>query len=80
MAELEIDDTTRDTLQDLAADAGLSVPDYLAKVAEEKKRERALDAGAAIFRRVTGDPATVAAFDAEFGGPTSAPHGARQAA
>ncbi|WP_210590294.1 antitoxin MazE7 [Streptomyces sp. GESEQ-35] len=72
MADIEIDDTTKATLQDLADDAGLSVPDYLAKVAEEKQHERALTVGAEVFRRVTSDPATVAAFDAEFGAPSQA--------
>ncbi|MET9777933.1 hypothetical protein ABZ023_27400 [Streptomyces sp. NPDC006367] len=38
-------------------------------MAEEKQCERALAAGAEAFRRVTGDPATVAVFDAAFGGP-----------
>ncbi|MEV0185891.1 hypothetical protein AB0I54_42505 [Streptomyces sp. NPDC050625] len=38
-------------------------------MAEEKKHEHALAEGADIFRQVTGDPATVSAFDAEFGGP-----------
>lgn len=80
MADIEIDDTTKGTLQDLAAGEGLSVSDYLSRVAEEKKRERALGEGAEIFRRVTGDPATVAAFDAEFGGPVSAEHDTPQAA
>ncbi|MFF6815187.1 antitoxin MazE7 [Streptomyces sp. NPDC012403] len=69
MADIEIDDSTRAALQALADDAGLSLEAYLARVAEEKQRERALTAGAEAFRRVTGDPATVAAFDAAFGGP-----------
>lgn len=71
MADIEIDDSTRDTLQALADDAGLSLETYLAKVAEEKQRERALAVGADVFRSVTGAPATVAAFDAEFGGPVA---------
>lgn len=69
MADIEIDDSTRAALQALADDAGLSLEAYLARVAEEKQRERALAAGAEAFRRVTGDPATVAAFDSAFGGP-----------
>ncbi|MFE0063437.1 antitoxin MazE7 [Streptomyces sp. NPDC059003] len=69
MADIELDDRIVHTFEDLAADAGLSVPEYLARLAEEKKRERALGVGAAAFRRVTTEAA--AAFDAEFGGPTS---------
>ncbi|MER6694817.1 antitoxin MazE7 [Streptomyces minutiscleroticus] len=79
MAGIEIDDTTADTLQALADAAGLPLDAYLAQVAEEKRRERALADGAEIFRRVTGDPETVAAFDAEYGGPSS-PARASQAA
>jgi hypothetical protein len=74
MAGIEIDDTTRDALQALADAAGLPLDSYLAQVATEKRRERALDEGAAIFRRVTGDTATAAAFDAEYGGPTASAH------
>ncbi|GAA2607354.1 MULTISPECIES: antitoxin MazE7 [Streptomyces] len=69
MADIEIDDSTRAALQALADDAGLPLEVYLAQVAEEKQRERALATGAEAFRRVTGDSATVAAFDAAFGGP-----------
>ncbi|MYX26783.1 antitoxin MazE7 [Streptomyces sp. SID8381] len=69
MAGIEIDDTTRATLQALADEAGLPLDGYLAKVAEEKQRERALAEGAEIFRQVTSDPSTVAAFDAEYGAP-----------
>ncbi|OIK08239.1 antitoxin MazE7 [Streptomyces monashensis] len=69
MAGIEIDDSTRDTFQALADDAGMPLEDYLATLAEEKKHERALAEGAEVFRQVTGDPATVSAFDAEFGGP-----------
>lgn len=71
MADIEIDDATRATLQALADDAGVPLESYLARVAEEKQRERALATGAEAFRRVTSDPATVAAFDAEFGDPTA---------
>ncbi|MFJ3338427.1 antitoxin MazE7 [Streptomyces sp. NPDC086766] len=79
MADIEIDDPTRAALQDLADTEGVSLEDYLARVAEEKQRERALNAGAETFRRVTGDPATMVAFDAEFGGPRSAKHAPRAA-
>ncbi|MGC9441960.1 hypothetical protein [Streptomyces sp. WG5] len=41
-------------------------------MAEEKRRERALAEGAEIFRHVTSDPETVAAFGIEYGGPASA--------
>ncbi len=47
---------------------------YLARVAEEKQCERALAKGAETFRRVISDPETVAAFDAEYGGPAQAKH------
>ncbi|MGW2291854.1 antitoxin MazE7 [Streptomyces phaeochromogenes] len=79
MAGIEIDDTTRDALQALADEAGLPLDGYLAQVAEEKKRERALATGAEIFRRVTGDPETAAAFDAEYGAPAQAKHTPRAA-
>lgn len=79
MAEIEIDRVTKDALQTLADMAGLPLADYLALMAEEKKREHALEAGAGTFRRVTSDPATVAAFDAEFGGPTPVKHAPRAA-
>ncbi|MFJ2745351.1 antitoxin MazE7 [Streptomyces sp. NPDC087440] len=69
MADLHIDDTTKQTLESLAAVAGLPLPDYVAQLAAEKEREQALAVGAAAFRRVTGDPATAVAFDAEFGAP-----------
>lgn len=69
MAGIEIDDTTADALQALADAAGLPLDAYLAQVAEEKRRERALAEGGEIFRRVTSDPETVAAFDAEYGAP-----------
>lgn len=72
MAGIEIDDTTRATLQALADEAGVPLDAYLARVAEEKQREHALAEGAEIFRQVTGDPETAAAFDAEYGAPTSA--------
>ncbi|MFD9441835.1 antitoxin MazE7 [Streptomyces sp. NPDC060006] len=72
MAGIEIDDTTADALQALADAAGLPLDTYLAQVAEEKRRERALAEGAEIFRQVTSAPETIAAFDAEYGGPTQA--------
>ncbi|MFF9497187.1 antitoxin MazE7 [Streptomyces flaveolus] len=74
MAGIEIDDTTADVLQALADDAGLPLKRYLAQVAEEKQRERALAKGAEIFRQVISDPETVAAFDAEYGGPAQVKH------
>ncbi|MDX2623638.1 antitoxin MazE7 [Streptomyces sp. WI03-5b] len=72
MAGIEIDDTTLDALQALADAEGLPLDSYLAQVAAEKRRERALDEGAEIFRRVTGDTAIAGAFDAEYGGPATA--------
>lgn len=80
MADIEIDDTTRDTLQHLADEVGLSVPDYLAQVAEEKQHERALEAGAAAFRRVIGEPGLLDRFDGDFGGLPPAAHHTPQAA
>ncbi|WFB82589.1 MULTISPECIES: antitoxin MazE7 [Streptomyces] len=79
MAGIEIDDTTADALRALADAAGLPLDAYLARVAEEKRRERALAEGAEIFRRITSDPETVAAFDAEYGGPAPAQHAPRAA-
>ncbi|MEU3640952.1 antitoxin MazE7 [Streptomyces albogriseolus] len=79
MAGIEIDDTTADALQALADAAGVPLDAYLARVAEEKRREHALREGAEIFRQVTGDPETVAAFDAEYGAPTPAPAAPRAA-
>ncbi|MGY4967411.1 antitoxin MazE7 [Streptomyces sp. 900105245] len=69
MAGIEIDDSTRDTFQALADDAGVPLAEYLARLAEEKEHERALAKGADVFRQVTSYPATVSAFDAEFRGP-----------
>jgi hypothetical protein len=79
MAGIEIDDTTADALRTLADAAGLPLDAYLAQVAEEKRRERALTEGAEIFRRVTSDPETVASFDAEYGGPAPAQSAPRAA-
>ncbi|WNZ14948.1 antitoxin MazE7 [Streptomyces sp. 11x1] len=79
MAGIEIDDTTADELQALADAAGLPLDTYLAQVAQEKRHERALNEGAAIFRQVTSDPETIAAFDAEYGAPAPA-HTAPRAA
>ena len=76
---IEVDDVTRDTLQALADAAGLPLNDYLAKVAAEKEHELVLAEGAAIFRRLTSDPATVKAFDTEFGGPAPVEHAPRAA-
>ncbi|MFI8966981.1 antitoxin MazE7 [Streptomyces sp. NPDC053493] len=79
MADIEIPDSTKAALQALADDAGVPLGDYLARVAEEKERERALAIGAEEFRRVIADPATVAAFDEAFGGPAPAQHAPRAA-
>ncbi|MCX5206042.1 antitoxin MazE7 [Streptomyces sp. NBC_00237] len=79
MADLEIPEAIKQTLEDLATSAGLSLPDYLADVAAEKKREQALAVGAAAFRRVTRDSDTVRAFDDEFGGPAPSAHTPRAA-
>ncbi|MGW7256821.1 antitoxin MazE7 [Streptomyces sp. NPDC054834] len=70
MAEttVKVDTRTRDALQALAAAAGLSVKAYLAKVAEEKEQERAMQTATAAFRRVIEEPGVMEAFDAEFGG------------
>lgn len=82
MAEttVKVDTSTRDTLQTLAADAGLSVKAYLAKVAGEKEQERALQTATAAFRRVINEPGIMDAFDAEFGGLPPVAHGAKRAA
>ncbi|MEU3901812.1 antitoxin MazE7 [Streptomyces sp. NPDC045251] len=79
MAGIEIDDTTMATLQALADGAGLPLETYLTQVAEEKQHERALAKGAEAFRRVISGPETVAAFDAEYGGPAQVAHTARAA-
>ncbi|WP_434587343.1 antitoxin MazE7 [Streptomyces sp. A5-4] len=65
---VKIDDETRDTFKDLAEGAGMSMKEYLAKVAAEKKHEQLLDTATAAFRRVIGQPGFLEAFDADFGG------------
>ncbi|EPD63712.1 MULTISPECIES: hypothetical protein [Streptomyces] len=77
---VKVDTSTRDTLQGLAAAAGLSVKAYLAKLAEEKEQERALQTATAVFRRAIGEPGVMAAFDAEFGGLPPAAHDSSRAA
>ncbi|MFJ8078980.1 antitoxin MazE7 [Streptomyces sp. NPDC096176] len=70
---VKIDDVTRDRLKDLAASAGLSIKDYLARVAEEKEHERQLVTATAAFRRVMAEPGLLDRFDADFGGLPQAP-------
>ncbi len=77
---VKIDMGTRDTLQSLAAAEGLTVKAYLAKVADEKEQERALETATAAFRRVIAEPGIMEAFDAEFGGLPPAAHSTPQAA
>ncbi|MFE3580588.1 MULTISPECIES: antitoxin MazE7 [Streptomyces] len=64
---VKIDDTTRNRLKALAAAAGMSMKDYLARVAEEKEHEQQLDTATAAFRRVIGAPGILDRFDADFG-------------
>ncbi|WP_327249882.1 antitoxin MazE7 [Streptomyces sp. NBC_01320] len=78
---VKIDDTTRDRLKALADGAGMSMKDYLAKVAAEKEHEKLLDTATAAFRRVIGEPGILDRFDADFGGlPAPAAHETPQAA
>ncbi|MFF1343923.1 antitoxin MazE7 [Streptomyces sp. NPDC058290] len=70
---VKIDDTTRDRLKALADGAGMSMKDYLAKVAVEKEHEQALDTATAAFRRVIAAPGILDRFDADFGGLPPAP-------
>ncbi|MFF1400981.1 antitoxin MazE7 [Streptomyces sp. NPDC058287] len=77
---VKIEDATRDALRDLAAESGLSLKDYLAKVAEEKQQERALRTATAAFRRVIAEPGVMEAFDAEFGGLPPVAHETSRAA
>ncbi|MFD7444057.1 antitoxin MazE7 [Streptomyces sp. NPDC059909] len=65
---VKIDDVTRDRLKALADDAGMSMKDYLAKVAEEKEHEKRLETATAAFRRVIAEPGILDRFDADFGG------------
>jgi len=53
---------------------------YLAKVAEEKEQERALQTATAAFRRLISEPGVMAAFDAEFGGLPPVAHDTSRAA
>ncbi|MFK0221253.1 antitoxin MazE7 [Streptomyces vinaceus] len=78
---VKIDDTTRNRLKALAAAAGMSMKDYLARVAEEKEHEQQLDTATAAFRRVIGAPGILDRFDADFGGmPPATAHDAPRAA
>ncbi|MFJ3913730.1 antitoxin MazE7 [Streptomyces vinaceus] len=78
---VKIDDTTRNRLKALAAAAGMSMKDYLARVAEEKEHEQQLDTATAAFRRVIGVPGILDRFDADFGGmPPATAHGTPRAA
>ncbi|MER7178733.1 antitoxin MazE7 [Streptomyces hyaluromycini] len=65
---VKIDDTTRDILRELADAQGLTIKDYLARLADEKQQERALATATAVFRRVINEPGTIEAFDAKYGG------------
>lgn len=76
---VKIDDHTRDILRDLAAETGMSVKDYLARIAEEKQQERLRSTATATFRRLVEDSAFVAAFDAEYGGLPADGHTSRAA-
>lgn len=78
---VKIDDITRDRLRALADAAGMSMKDYLAKVAEEKEHEQQLDTATAVFRRVIGAPGLLDRFDADFGGlPSATTHDTPRAA
>ncbi|WP_369243799.1 antitoxin MazE7 [Streptomyces sp. R41] len=77
---VKIDDTTRDRLKALADGAGMSMKDYLAKLASEKEHERQLETATAAFRRAISEPGVMDAFDAEFGGLPPAGHHTQQAA
>lgn len=78
---VKVDDTTRDRLKALADGAGLSMKDYLAKVAAEKEHEQQLDTATAAFRRAITAPGILDRFDADFGGlpPATAHHAPRAA-
>ncbi|MFG3022046.1 antitoxin MazE7 [Streptomyces sp. NPDC048254] len=65
---VKIDEATRDILRELADAQGLSIKEYLARLAVEHQRERALTTATAAFRRVISEPGVQEAFDAEFGG------------
>ncbi|MFE2852743.1 antitoxin MazE7 [Streptomyces lavendulae] len=70
---VKIDDTTRDRLKALADGAGMSMKDYLARIAAEKEVEQVLDTATAAFRRVLAAPGILDQFDADFGGLPPAP-------
>lgn len=78
---VKIDDITRDRLRALADAAGMSMKDYLAKIAEEKEHEQQLDTATAAFRRAITAPGILDRFDADFGGlpPATAHHTPRAA-
>ncbi|MFD9543881.1 antitoxin MazE7 [Streptomyces sp. NPDC060022] len=65
---VKIDDTTRNRLKALADDAGMSMKDYLARLAADKEHEKLLDTATASFRRLIGEPGILDRFDADFGG------------
>lgn len=78
---VKIDDTTRDRLKALADAEGMSMKDYLAKVAAEKEHEKLLGTATAAFRRVISAPGLLDRFDADFGPlPPVAAHETPQAA
>ncbi|WP_329317297.1 antitoxin MazE7 (plasmid) [Streptomyces sp. NBC_01278] len=78
---VKIDNATRERLKALAEGAGMSMKDYLARVAEEKEHEQQLDTATAAFRRVIGAPGLLDRFDADFGGlPPAAAHHTPRAA
>ncbi|MFE5828313.1 antitoxin MazE7 [Streptomyces erythrochromogenes] len=78
---VKIDDTTRDRLKALADAAGVSMKDYLARVAAEKEHEQLLDTATAAFRRAISAPGILDRFDADFGGlPPAAAHDTPRAA
>ncbi|WP_369148969.1 antitoxin MazE7 [Streptomyces sp. R44] len=77
---VRIDEATRDRFKALADAAGLSVKDYLERVADEKEREQLLDTATAAFRRAIDAPGIVSRFDADFGGLPPAKHETPRAA
>lgn len=77
---VKIEDTTRDRLKALADGEGMSMKDYLAKVAAEKEHEKLLETATAAFRRAIAVPGIVEAFDGEFGGLPPVAHGTSRAA
>jgi hypothetical protein len=65
---VKIDDTTRDILRELADAQGLTIKEYLSRLAVQQQQERALETATAAFRRVISEPGIMEAFDAEYGG------------